>query len=1010
MKRTLQLFTVLMLAFTFSVSAQTVTGTITDASDGMTLPGVNVIVQGTTVGVTTDFDGNYEIEIPEGSSILEFSFMGYATQSIDATGKTNVNVDLVVDANSLDEVVVTAMGIERKARGLTYSTQKMEGDELTTVKDPNMVNAMTGKSAGVVITKGGTVGGSSKIVIRGNKSIMGNNQPLYVIDGVPMNNANGDQAGTLYQAFDGGDAISNLNPDDIESMNILKGASAAALYGSQAANGVVLITTKSGKDGKTVVDFSSTTTFENVMSTPSIQGEYGQADPGVSIDSWGPKSSTASNSHVDDFFRTGVNLINSVSLTSGDDKTQYFLSYANTNASGVTPENDLKKHNFNLRASRKVSDKIKVDAGVNYISQKINNRPYSGFYFNPILNTYMFPVGDDFNKYKEYEVYDQSRNMMVQNYPYTGAPGGYTQQNPYWITNRNQNENTRNRFIGRVSVNYDIVEGLNAQVRMTYDRTDDKYEQRLNATTVNVLATENGEYTTKNGVSSQLYTDFLLNYNKNFNENVEFNATLGANYIQRQTSSTYQSSQIDLYGNVLTSAGLHYANVFTTANMSGTFAKNESLMDSRSQAVFATAQVGYKNTLFFDATGRTEWSSTLTDPTQPFFFPSLGVTYVLTESIEPTDFFSYAKFRGSYSEVGNALPFGVSNMNPPRIILPDGSIKVPDASPLHELTPERTKSWEIGADFRFFNSALTMDLTYYNALSVDQLFTINAPVGHGTKLAYINGGKIRNSGIELALGYNLETASGFTWSPSINFSKNINEVVELSDELEGNEVIISSLDQTKIYQLKVKEGGAFGDMYGYKFQRDDNGNIEKDATTGAPIRTEETEYLGNANPDLMLGFNNRFSYNNFTLSFLIDGRFGGQVVSMTEALLDGNGLSQRTADARNSGNFTSGGTEFEPETYYKTSGGINPIAEQYTYSATNIRLREMSFGYSIPTENVKWISKFSLSVVARNLFFLYKDAPYDPDLSMSAGNGLQGLDAFNAPSTRTIGFGLNVSF
>lgn len=1010
MKRTLQLFTFLMLSFTFGVSAQTVTGTITDASDGMTMPGVNVVAQGTTVGVTTDFDGNYEIEMPEGSTVLEFSFMGYVTQSVDVTGKTNADIALVVDSQSLDEVVVTAMGIERKSRGLTYSTQKMDGEELTTVKDANMVNAMTGKSAGVVITKGGTVGGSSKIVIRGNKSIMGNNQPLYVIDGVPMNNANGEQAGTLYQAFDGGDAISNLNPDDIESMNILKGASAAALYGSQAANGVVLITTKSGKNGKTVVDFSSTTTFENVMSTPNIQSEYGQADPGASLDSWGPKSSTASNSHVNDFFRTGVNLINSLSLTSGDDKTQYFLSYANTTASGVTPENDLKKNNFNLRVSRKVSDKVKVDAGANYITQKIKNRPYAGFYFNPILNTYMFPVGDDFNKYKEFEVYDKSRNMMVQNYPYVGAPGGYTQQNPYWITNRNQNENTRNRFIGRMSVKYDIVKGLNAQVRMTYDRTEDRYEQRLNATTVNVLATENGEYTVKNGISSQLYTDFLLNYNTSFSEDVEFNATLGANYVQNQNSSTYQSSQIDLYGNVLSSAGLHYANVFTTANMSGTFAKNESLIESRSQAIFATAQVGYKNTLFLDVTGRTEWSSTLTDPSKSFFYPSVGLTYVLTESIETTDFFSYAKLRGSYSDVGNALPFGVANMNPPRIILPDGSIKLPDASPIHELVPERTKNFEVGADFRFFNSALTLDMTYYNATSHDQLFTILAPVGHGTKLAYINGGKINNSGVELALGYNLATQSGFTWTPTINFSKNINKVIELSDELEGNEVIISSLDQTKIYQLKVKEGGSFGDMYGYKFQRDDSGNIIKDDATGAPLRTDETEYLGNANPDMMIGFNNRFSYKNFTLSFLIDGRFGGEVVSMTEAMLDGNGFSQRTADARNSGNFTSGGTQFDPETYYRTSGGTNPIAEQYTYSATNIRLREMSLGYSLPTDNVDWISKVSFSVIARNLFFLYNEAPYDPDLSMSAGNGLQGLDAFNAPSTRTIGFGLNVSF
>lgn len=1005
-------FVLLLLASTFGVNyAQTVSGTVTDAADGQPLPGVNVSVQGTSNGAMTNIDGTYSIEVGNGSTLV-FSFIGYATQSVAINGQTTINVVLATDDQVIEDVVITALGIEKPASGVTYSTQKVDGEELTRAKDVNLINSMAGKSAGVVITRGASgLGGSSKVVLRGNKSIAGNNQVLYVIDGIPMNNANGTQSGDLYSAYDGGDAISNLNPEDIESINVLKGASASALYGSQAANGVILITTKKGKNGVSDISFSSTTTFESPLALPLVQTEYGKTTP-TGYENWGTKTSGLNANHLEDFFQTGITSINNISITSGNEKNQFYTSYANTSGKGITPGNELFKHNLTLRGTSQVTERLRIDVSANILSQKVNKRPYGGYYFNPLVGVYLFPVGDDFAQYEEFEKFDASRNFNVQNWDYSMDQGGLSFQNPYWVAERNPSYAIRNRLLSTFSAKYDIAKGIYAMARLNYDKTTDEFEQHIYASTDQVISHANGEYTMYNYGTSQIYADVLLVGSKELSESLTIDATLGFSTTSNSDKGFRASSFTNDLDGSTHKFGLYYANLFSLGNINGTsdFAKRDYKVEAFSQAVFGNLQFGIKKMLFIDFSGRNEWSSTVN---KTFFYPQVGASFIVTQAITPTDAFTYGKVRLSYAQVGNALPFGYSNANPPYGILPGGSPIGAQAKPMPEtdLLPERTSSFEIGLEARFLSSNLFVDATYYNTTTEDQVFRIAAPAGESeTPYYYVNGGNIKNSGIELSLGYNFMTASGLKWTPSINFSTNKNEVIELSDKLDQPFVTVTSMDQSKIYELRIVEGGSYGDMYGYKFQRDANGNILKDGTTGDPLRTEAVELMGNANPDFLLSMNNTFSFKGLNLSFLLDGRFGGDVVSVTESYLDERGLSQRTADARN-GSFVVDGTSFDPETYFKAVGGSAGIGEAYVYNATNIRLRELSLGYSFGSKFFGGAIKgLDLSLVGRNLFFLYKDAPFDPELTLSSGNGLQGLEAFSMPSTRTLGFNLKVKF
>lgn len=1012
-----------------TTAAKEVTGTVKDAK-GQPVPGTNVLVKGTTLGTSTNFDGKYTINVPDDNSVLIFSSIGYVSQEVAIGSRTAIDVTLLDDVKQLGEVVVTALGIEKDSKSVTYAQQNVGGEELTRVKDPNMINSLAGKAAGVVITKGtGGPGSSSKVLLRGNKSITGNNQPLYVIDGIPMNNANSSQGTTLFDTRDAGDAISNLNPEDIENISILKGASAAALYGSQAANGVILVTTKKGRKGYSSINFSSSANFENPIALPQVQTSYGQGYGGVANtsvnDSWGPKITNGSDRHLKEFFETGKTFVNSLSITNGNDIGQFYVSYANTKANGITPANDYKRHNINLRGTTQLfNNKLSLDASVNYIEQKVYNRPQAGFYYSPIFSLYLFPTGDDFSKYSgnNYQRWDEARLMNVQNWPYIKNEAS-SNQNPYWLSNRNQTDQFRTRAIYSFSAKWAITDWLNLQGRATYDKVQDSYELRQYASSDATLVGSNGGYRKNLTNTDQLYSDVLLSGTKTFGKDLFLSATLGFS----NTQNTFYDLNVGNNGATNTLSYPNFFSVYALQSLTGQgfFNATESLQKRLSQAFFGTATVGYKETVFLDVTARKEWASTVN---QSFFYPSVGLSYVLTENLKPSNILSFAKIRGSYAEVGNALPFGFANWTPPYTLGNDENVNGRTNLPFFSgtdttsLKPERTRSYEFGTELRFFKDKLSVNLTYYNATTYDQVFQIIAPAGSGATNFYINGGTIRNKGFEGVVSYKADFG-GVSWTPSVNFSRNINQIRELSDLLNANWFVLQASGNTRMLQLFLtkpgisnlggREYGSYGDLFGKTYQRDENGNVLYNETTGLPLLSAGTDqYLGNANPKFLMGFNNTFKYKNVSLSFLVDARFGGKIASLTEQWLDFKGLSKRSGEARDAGGVNLNGKVIPAETYYNFisgKGDVSAAAEEYMFSASNVRLRELAIGYTFPKVS-KAIKDINISFISRNLFFFYKDAPFDPEVSITTANSMQGVEGFNLPATRSYGVTLRATF
>ncbi len=999
-----------------------VRGRVLDNKTEQPLPGVTVLVKGTNNGTVTDVDGNFSLAVPSAASVLVFSFVGYNVEEVPVGSNTNISISLVENVDQLDELVVTALGIEKDTRGLTYTTQRVGGEELSRAKDPNLMNSLSGKIAGVTINRSAAgVGGSVKVNIRGNRSALGSNQPLYVIDGIPLLNSSPSQPLNAFggdrntAGRDGGDGIANLNPDDIESINVLKGASASALYGSQAANGVIVITTKRGKKGLSRLDFSSNVTMEQPIMLQEFQNQYGQPlnDSGsrntTSPFSWGPAlSGNEPTVDVQDFFRTGSSYINSLAFTGGTENAQTYFSYANTYSRGIVPTSDFKRHNFTLRQSTQLFDsKLKIDANINYLTQKAHNRPTSGFYFNPLTGLYLFPRGVDFQQYEDgFEVEDPGRRLMGQNWAFQEP----TQQNPYWILNRNANDDTRNRIIASTTLKYNILPWINVQGRVSVDRISDLYTHKIYATTV--ITPENGRYIREEQVQQQFYGDLLLNVNQQFND-VSLAATLGGSI----NDSRAKGETFDSFN-----AGLNFANVFTLANIRPGSTITE--LDNRRQlqALFASVQLGYKDMVYLDLTGRNDWASTLAfTPNSSYFYPSIGTTFIVDEMLALPAAVSLAKIRASYASVGNDAPQYFTN--PLHYISPGGNIDFNTEAPFTDLKPEISSSLELGADLGLFSNRLELNLTYYKTNTRDQVLRIRTSAGTLYSYRYINAGDIQNKGVEAMLNYAVLKGDGLNWSAGINFWKNKNEVLELSDELDDNMVILTEQGSTS-YSNALNVGGAFGDLYGFVLDRADNGSLYV-AEDGTPLKkTNEDgelvlERLGNPNPKWQLGFTNNLSYKGLNLNFLIDARVGGEVVSLTQAVLDEYGVSQATAEARNVGGVAvpaivkETGEPFAgsipAEKYYGGIAGRDGVSAEYVYSATNVRLRELSLGYQFPA-TLGFVKNLQLSFVARNLFFLYNEAPYDPEISMSTGNNLQGVDIFSLPTTRSYGLNLKVSF
>lgn len=976
------------------VQAQrTVTGQVA-GSDGSPLIGVNVSEEGTTSGTVTDIDGNFSISVNEGASLI-FSYLGYESQTIAVGEQSNITV-VMAEGVSLDEVVVTALGIKRESSTLTYAQQTVEGEELTLARDVNFLNSLSGKAAGVEIQKSsGGAGGSTRVVLRGDKSLSGGSEPLFVIDGIPMANNKGSQAG-MWDGVDGGDGMSQINPEDIESISVLKGSNAAALYGSQGANGVVLITTKQGKEGRAVVNVNSGITFENRMIKPDLQFKYGSE--GGTKESWSTTAGDYDDTFVDDFFQTGSNFINSVSISGGNAKTKAYFSYGNVQAKGILEGHTYDRNNLTFKQSTKLAqDRLTISSSVILSNEVTNNRPRAGYYDNPLGGLYRFPRDRDFEDFKNnYSIVDPNTNLAGQNWFVID----HHQTNPYWLRNEESQVHKNQRMIGSVTLDYKINEKLSVSARGNYDYADKLAEEQQSAGGNTTTVHPNGSWTYAKWNDELIYTDAILNYDDNFGD-FSLGVIAGTSY-----QKTVFGQGVSVPGSA--QFGLQYANEFYFQNI-GTNVPVSSTLNSRlvKQAVFTNATLGYKEMLYFDVSGRNDWASSLAGTgNESYFYPSFGATAILTKLINMPVAISFAKVRFSNSRVGNEVPFNV--VDPENTIAASGGVNRNLQQPFDNLSPEIITSNEIGTSWKFFDDKFGFDFTYYNTVSTNQFISLPAPSGSGFSTYFVNAGKIVNKGVELVVDYTPIYTPNFSWTTSFNYWHNTNEVVETHPDLGP-----LSTGASEGYRARFEEGGSIGDVYAFKFQRDDQGRIMLDESSGLPLRTAEDEYIGNLNPVWSLGWNNSLRAGKFGLNFIVNGKFGGLAFSQTESMLDEAGVSQRTADARDAGGLTvdavQGGTPVttvDPEGWFKAVGGRNGIGENYFYDRTNVRLTQASLSYQTALREIP----ITFSVVGQNLFFLYIKAPFDPDLAINTTRNSPSLDNFNLPATRTIGFNVNVKF
>ena len=985
-------------------------GKVTDARTGEPVIGASVVVKGTRQGGITDFDGNFTLEAPAGS-LLTVSYVGFNDQDITAEPGKSLAVSLQESSQALNEVVVTALGIKKEAKALTYNVQEIKADEITGVKDANFMNSLAGKVAGVEINSASTgIGGGVKVVMRGAKSLAGNNNALYVIDGIPMPSLQTTQPDDYMTGMgQSGDGISMINPEDIETMSVLSGAAASALYGSEAANGVIMITTKKGAEGKLRVNYSNNTSFFNPFVTPDFQNTYGAVSG--SYQSWGQKLGQASNFNPLDFFQTGWNETNSFSLSNGTDKNQMYLSLSATNAEGIVQNNTLDRYNIGIRnTSKMLNDKLRLDLSAYYIYVKEQNMVSSGQYFNPIVPVYLMSPSYSLETYQLFEMYDESRGFKTQYWPWGNM--GLAMQNPYWITNRDMFVNHKNRFLVSGGLTYEIAKGITLGARAKMDYTSALNEKKYSASTDAIFAQEYGKYIKDDYTTRQLYGDVMLNINKYFGD-FSLTGTLGAS-IQ---DVNYKYYSIDGSLNSV-------ANLFSLVNLNPLTVKyDQQGYHDQVQSLFATAQVGWKSKLYLDLAGRIDWPTALAwTSSKSVAYPSIGLSAILTDLLPiKNDVLTFLKIRGSYSQVGNAPQRYVSYMTYP---LASGTPTTTTTLPNTDLKPERTKAWEIGLQSNFWGDKLVLNVSLYKTSTYNQLFQPSLSAASGYKSIFINGGQVDNKGIELSLSLN-QPLGPVQWNSTFTYTINRNKIKKLLPETKvslknGDEIIKQDvLDVGGIGNVisRLTEGGSIGDLWVTALRTDEHGYIDVDYVNNTvavdknagPLK-DGYIYAGNSSAKYTMGWRNSFSWKGLSLGFLINARVGGIVVSMTEAMMDAYGVSKRTADARDAGGVMINGRLVPAvQKYYTTVG--NGAGSMYVYSATNVRLAELTLGYDIPVNKwIPWIKGLNIAFTGRNLFMFYCKAPYDPELTASTGTHFTGMDYFMMPSLRNLGFSVKLNF
>lgn len=999
-----------IFALTFLMSsmvlAQTVnvSGTVLD-TDNLPIPGATVqVLNQSNLGTMTNMDGQFSLQgVPSGAT-LRISYVGMQSQDVALNGRTSITVILKEDTELLDEVVVTALGIKRSEKALSYNVQEIKSDELTTVKDANFINALNGRVAGVQINKSGAgVGGATRVVLRGAKSIEGSNNVLYVVDGMPIFNTSvGADSGTLGEGRVGSEGIADFNSEDIASITVLSGPSAAALYGSNAANGAILITTKKGEIGKPRVRLSSSVDFSHPFVMPRFQNTYGNVKG--SYESWGPKLSTPSTyDPAKDFFRTGTNVMNSVTLSTGSENNQTYLSIATTNAGGIVPNNDYERYNFSVNNSTQFFDKkLELNLAAQYIKQKDRNMVSQGQYWNPIIAAYLYPRGEDFEKVKTFERWDPSRNIPVQYWPVN--EGTFGTQNPYWTAYRNVAGNNKDRYIFSAGLTYNFTDWINLSGRFRMDKSNTNFQRKLYASTDGKWAEPKGHYEYENIVDQQYYSDIMLNVNRTI-EDFSIVANLGGSF------SDY-SSHMDGYGGPLQLV----PNLFTTGNISPTKGKpTEGGGDTpvRNLALFGSVEVGWRGMLYLSATGRNDWNSRLVNSAEPsFFYPSIGLSALISEMVDMGDWVDLLKLRGSYTQVG--APVSRIGMTPGTYTdkITGGAIKPNTIYPFGDFRAERTRSYELGLALMAFKG-LSLNVTYYRSNTFNQTFIGDMPEGSGYSKAYLQAGNVQNEGVEASLGYSHEWGD-FSFGTNFTFSHNHNEIKEMVKDYK-HPLLDRTFDIPEVTKGKniLKVGGSINDVYASTFlKKDGNGYVYLPESGKFGLEQTDPVFLGRTTPDFNLGWSNDFQYKGIGLSLLFNGRFGGIVTSSTQAIMDQFGVSEASAIARDNGGYMIPNQgPVDAKTYYQlvASEGNGNTAGYYTYDATNVRLQQLALSYSMPTEWFGgYIQGLTLTLTGNNLWMIYNKAPHDPELTPTTGTYGIGNDYFMQPSLRSFGFSIKL--
>lgn len=1032
------LVAVLLAGFTGTAYAQDpdgnkVSGVVVDAT-GYPLIGVAVLIKGTTVGSSTDLDGKFEFVLPSslgGGTLLEFSCLGYKTQDIPLGNKRVFNVTMEDDAILMEGTVVTALGIKRSEKALSYNVQQVNADALVANKDANFVNSLNGKVAGLVINASSSgVGGASKVIMRGQKSISQSSNALYVIDGVPMYTTARDGS-TEFGSQGSSDPIADINPEDIESISVLTGAAAAALYGSDAANGAIVVTTKKGKEGKVSVNASAGVEIMNPFVLPRFQNRYGTGDlsssVGSTVRSWGNLMNEANNpgyNPAKDYFKTGVTNTESVSVSMGNAKNQTYLSGSAIDSRGVVPNNGYHRYNFTFRNTTSfLDDKMHLDVGATYILQKDRNMINQGTYNNPLVGAYIFPRGNDWEAVKMYERYDMTRRLSTQYWPIGDA--GMTMQNPYWINYRNLRENKKDRFMLNASLSYDILDWLSVSGRIRMDQSITNYTEKYYASTFTQLTelSNNGLYGISTMKDRQIYADALVNINKRFGDDWTLQANIGASISDMSYDALKNRGPIA--DGQITDEKPGLANVFNVQNLSNS-AKTSRMQEGwreQTQSIFGSAEVGFKGAYYLTVTARNDWPSQLAGPhsnKKSFFYPSVGASVVLSQIIPnmPKNL-EYVKLRASYASVGTAFERYIAN---PQYKWNSSGLSwnTQTQYPMYDLKPELTNSFEVGLSMRFLKW-FNLDVTYYHTNTLNQTFNPQISTGSGSSEIFIQSGNVLNQGCEFTLGFEKDW-NIFNWASNFTFSTNQNKIVSLAENVlnaaTGEYFSVDLLDMNGLGRAHflLKEGGTLGDLYSLvDYNYDSNGMIiiNEDGTTTTNVITDAKDYvkLGSVLPKANLSWRNDFRIQNFNFGFLVTARIGGIVYSSTQAVLDYYGVSEASAAARDAGGvFINGGDCVDANKWYSSVGGSNPLPQEYTYSATNVRLQEASIGYTFPRKMLGNVCDLNLSLVGRNLLMIYNKAPFDPEAVATTGNYYQGIDHFMMPALRNFGFNVRITF